>query len=214
MQSRHARQHCLRCSPESPEKKGLRFNTETVAPAAQPPRRPHPAPAGPAQLRRQCPQVHRTGHITLRAKLTNRPTRPPPLRFEVEDTGIGIAPEALPKLFARLRAGRQLDHAQVRRHRAGPGDHPKARRTHGRHHRCNQHPGQGSSFWFTAVLRKGGSPTTHRRGPAAKPAERMILRDHAGQRILLAEDEPINREIARMLLEDVGLAVDLAEDGP
>ncbi|WP_298994208.1 hypothetical protein [uncultured Desulfovibrio sp.] len=33
------------------------------------------------------------------------------------------------------------------------------------------------------------------------------------KRILLVEDEPINREIAQTLLEDVGFVVDLAEDG-
>ena len=36
---------------------------------------------------------------------------------------------------------------------------------------------------------------------------------YAGARILLAEDEPINQEVSRELLEDVGLVVDLAEDG-
>ena len=41
----------------------------------------------------------------------------------------------------------------------------------------------------------------------------VIQQDHAGKRILLAEDEPINREIAQMLLEDVKLVVDLAKDG-
>jgi two-component system, sensor histidine kinase and response regulator len=36
---------------------------------------------------------------------------------------------------------------------------------------------------------------------------------YAGTRILLAEDEPVNQEVSRGLLEDVGLVVDLAEDG-
>jgi CheY-like chemotaxis protein len=40
-----------------------------------------------------------------------------------------------------------------------------------------------------------------------------LRRDHGGKRILLVEDEPINREIAQMLLEDVGLVVEIAEDG-
>ena len=35
----------------------------------------------------------------------------------------------------------------------------------------------------------------------------------AGQRILLVEDEPVNREIALQMLEDTGLRIDLAEDG-
>jgi CheY-like chemotaxis protein len=41
----------------------------------------------------------------------------------------------------------------------------------------------------------------------------MIRNRFAGQRILLAEDEPINCEVTLSLLTDVGLAVDLAEDG-
>jgi CheY-like chemotaxis protein len=43
--------------------------------------------------------------------------------------------------------------------------------------------------------------------------ESRLRRDYAGCRILLAEDEPINQEIAVMLLGDVGLQVDLANDG-
>jgi hypothetical protein len=44
-------------------------------------------------------------------------------------------------------------------------------------------------------------------------AEHELRRDYLGARILLVEDEPINREITLCLLEDTGLAVDLAEDG-
>jgi CheY-like chemotaxis protein len=40
-----------------------------------------------------------------------------------------------------------------------------------------------------------------------------LRKDFAGSRVLLAEDEPITQEIARSLLEDVGLVLDLAEDG-
>jgi CheY-like chemotaxis protein len=42
----------------------------------------------------------------------------------------------------------------------------------------------------------------------------MLLRQHyAGSRILVVDDEPINREVAQMLLQDVGLVVDSAQDG-
>ena len=39
------------------------------------------------------------------------------------------------------------------------------------------------------------------------------MRDYAGQRILLVDDEPINREVSLMILDDVGLHVDVATDG-
>jgi CheY-like chemotaxis protein len=73
--------------------------------------------------------------------------------------------------------------------------------------------GKGSTFWFTAVLRKGQYSVENTAEAGADSAEKAIQRKYAGKRILLAEDEPTNREIAQMLLEEVGLVVDLAENG-
>ena len=44
-------------------------------------------------------------------------------------------------------------------------------------------------------------------------AEALIRRRYAGRRVLLVDDEPINLEVARFLLEESGLIVDTAEDG-
>jgi CheY-like chemotaxis protein len=75
--------------------------------------------------------------------------------------------------------------------------------------------GEGSTFWLTAKfdrqvgnvsLQSSGASTEH--DPAA-----LLLREFLGCRILLVEDEPINREVAEMLLDDVGLVVDMAIDG-
>ena len=73
--------------------------------------------------------------------------------------------------------------------------------------------GSGSVFWFTAELKKAGNDVVEAGRRPAKTLPRRSRRNHAGRRILLAEDEPINREIAQMLLEEVGLAADVAEDG-
>jgi CheY-like chemotaxis protein len=74
--------------------------------------------------------------------------------------------------------------------------------------------GVGSTFWFTARLQRGHGimPTLHRTSQPSD-AETALRRLHAGKRILLAEDNPINREVALELLHGVGLAVDTAEDG-
>jgi CheY-like chemotaxis protein len=40
-----------------------------------------------------------------------------------------------------------------------------------------------------------------------------LRQQHAGKRVLLAEDDAFNREIGLVMLEDTGLRVDLAEDG-
>ncbi|MFO1274219.1 MAG: PAS domain-containing protein [Rubrivivax sp.] len=56
----------------------------------------------------------------------------------------------------------------------------------------------------------GGTPEP---GPAPGSAELLLHRRHAGARVLLAEDNPINQEVGVALLESAGLAVDLAADG-
>jgi CheY-like chemotaxis protein len=75
-------------------------------------------------------------------------------------------------------------------------------------------PGVGSTFWFTARLKKSKRQESLPLQPlAGDDAESEIRQHHRGRRILLVEDEPINREIAQLLLEDAGLEVDTAEDG-
>ena len=49
--------------------------------------------------------------------------------------------------------------------------------------------------------------------PKASTTEAMLQTRHAGQRILLAEDNPVNRELAQDLLQMVGLVVETADDG-
>ena len=75
-------------------------------------------------------------------------------------------------------------------------------------------PGQGSTFWFVVPLKhRNMMPSRQRRLIRHAAAEQTLQAEYAGTRILLAEDEPINQEVSRGLLEDVGLVVDVAEDG-
>ena len=67
-------------------------------------------------------------------------------------------------------------------------------------------------FRFTAALRKH-APGQRANRVIAEEAERTIRQKLGSKRILLMEDEPMNCEIAQVLLEDVGFIVDLAEDG-
>jgi CheY-like chemotaxis protein len=72
--------------------------------------------------------------------------------------------------------------------------------------------GAGSTFWFTVMLKKG-DVTAEAETAADVNAEADIRQRYCGQRILVVDDEPINREVAQMLLEASGLVVDTAEDG-
>jgi two-component system sensor histidine kinase/response regulator len=155
-----------------------------------------------------------TGHITLRVKEEAQTDTTATLRFEVEDSGIGIAPDALPKLF---NAFEQADNSTTRKYGGtglGLAIAKKIAEVMGGTAGVTSTEGQGSTFWFTARSPEGRQQSVEEPAKAGyEEAEQAIQRDHAGKRILLAEDEPINREVSLMLLEVVGLQVDLAEDG-
>jgi CheY-like chemotaxis protein len=53
----------------------------------------------------------------------------------------------------------------------------------------------------------------HKATRCALPAATLLRRHHAGKRVLLAEDEPINQGVTTDLLQEVGLEADVAEDG-
>ena len=152
------------------------------------------------------------GQVTLRVTLAAEDARSALLRFEVTDTGIGIPPEAMAKLFSAFE---QADNSTTRKYGGtglGLAITRKLAELMGGEAGATSTPGDGSTFWFTARLKKGVTtgpvPT-----PPAGEAETQLLRQHAGKHILLVEDEPINREIAQLMLEEVGLQVTTAEDG-
>jgi CheY-like chemotaxis protein/HPt (histidine-containing phosphotransfer) domain-containing protein len=73
-------------------------------------------------------------------------------------------------------------------------------------------PGVGSCFWFSARLQQGHPAFSDRENHPVN-AEMQLRRRPQRARILLAEDNAINREVALELLHGAGLAVDVAEDG-
>jgi len=153
-----------------------------------------------------------SGTIALRAVLVCDTAQGIEVRFEVEDTGIGIAPEKQTSLF---QAFEQADISTTRKYGGtGLGLAITRRLAHlmGGDAGVDSAPGQGSTFWFTARLQHGQSTVQADASLFAHNAE-LELRRHAGARILLADDVDINREIAQQLLEGTGLRIDTAGDG-
>jgi hypothetical protein len=154
------------------------------------------------------------GGVTLCARSVGDTPEAVQVRFEVSDTGIGIAPEAQSRLFQSFE---QADSSMTRKYGGtglGLAISKRLVRLMGGEIGVESSPGQGSTFWFVVPLKKRAQ-TTVAPAPisATLTAEQRLQAEYAGTRVLLAEDEPITQEVSRGLLEDVGLAVDVAEDG-
>jgi PAS domain S-box-containing protein len=154
------------------------------------------------------------GHVTIRSRIAEEDAESVLVRLEVEDTGIGIAPDKLSRLFSAFE---QADNSTTRQYGGtglGLAVTRKLALLMGGDAGASSTPGQGSSFWFSVRLKKGNAtakPITT--SIAADSAEPILLRDYADRRILLVDDEPINREVTLSLLSDVFKQVDTAKDG-
>ena len=153
------------------------------------------------------------GRIVLRVRVVADEGDHLRICFEVEDTGIGIAPDVLPALFLPFS---QAD-SSITRQYGGTGlgltITRKLAELMGGTAGVESTPGRGSTFWFSARLAKAATAVGAACGPSVSGAEAQLRQRHAGRRVLLVEDEPVNREIASELLQDAGLAVSTAEDG-
>ena len=153
------------------------------------------------------------GSITVRARRLEDHPEGVLLRIEVADTGIGIAPEYQQRLFTAFE---QADGSMTRKYGGtglGLAITKRLVQLMGGEIGVESTPGQGSTFWFTVRLGKSTDAVMPTPTFAGKTADERLQTEFAGTRVLLAEDEPINQEVSRGLLEDAGLVVDLAEDG-
>ncbi|MDZ4316795.1 MAG: ATP-binding protein [Azonexus sp.] len=154
------------------------------------------------------------GSVTIRVRPIEENTTTVLIRFEVQDTGIGISLNDQRRLFTAFE---QADNSMTRKYGgSGLGLVICKQLSHlmGGEIGMDSTPGQGSTFWFSAQL---GKLKARMASPEItvepKSSEARLKREFAGTRVLLAEDEPINQEVSRCLLEDAGFVVDLAVDG-
>jgi PAS domain S-box-containing protein len=152
------------------------------------------------------------GDISISARIVEENAMDLLARFEVADTGVGIAPEQTERLF---RAFEQADSSTTRQYGGtglGLAITRQLARLMGGEAGVESEPGLGSTFWFTARLfkRPGQSLPSHQ---TIEPRAGFSAELFQGQHILLAEDNPINQDVALEILQETGLKVDLADNG-
>ncbi len=153
------------------------------------------------------------GTIVLRAILLEDRGDELLVRFEVQDTGIGISAEVLPGLF---EAFEQADASTTRKYGGtglGLAITRRLAELMGGETGATSTPGVGSVFWLTARLERGRGIRPSVKIAPQENAEAVLRQRYRGTRLLLAEDNEINREVAQELLHSVGFDVDTAETG-
>ncbi len=154
-----------------------------------------------------------SGTIWLRAGQVEADDTSALIRFEVQDTGIGIAPEVQDRLFSSFE---QADSSSTRKYGGtglGLAITRKIAELMGGAVGASSTPGVGSTFWFTVRLKKGTAAMAAAVAVHDTQAAEILRHTCLGARILVAEDELVNQEIAEVMLTDVGLVVDVAGDG-
>jgi CheY-like chemotaxis protein len=146
-----------------------------------------------------------SGEVVLRVSFLDESPERASLRFDISDTGIGIPPEALEKIFDPFS---QADGSTTRKYGGtglGLAICNKLVQLMGGTMGIHSEIGKGSTFWFSITLEKERGETTGRRKPVVsglKPA-----------RVLVVDDNATNREILSYQLQGWGLSYELVDGG-
>ncbi len=144
------------------------------------------------------------GEVVVAVSCTRRQEDGCAVRFAVSDTGTGVDPQQIPGLFDSFS---QADGSTTRRYGGtGLGLAISKQLSHlmGGEIGADSSPGKGSTFWFTAKF--AGPVVPHRQA-------KDVVRELHGLRILVVDDNGINRQILTRQLTGRGASVTSAQDG-
>ncbi|NJM07469.1 response regulator [Candidatus Gracilibacteria bacterium] len=131
------------------------------------------------------------------------------LRFQIDDTGVGIAADDLPRITEPFQqastAERRVDGAGL-----GLAICVELLRLMGSELKMSSAHGHGSSFWFTLVLTEGPNEYTSTAGATTLASLRV---NGTGRRVLIVDDDTISRRLLKSILESSGFTVLEASDG-
>ena len=150
------------------------------------------------------------GRVSIAVSIASATREHVRLRCSVSDTGIGIPAEQIPLVFEQFT---QLEGAATRRaNGTGLGLSICSRLIDlmgGTIHVASQ-PGRGSKFWFDIDV-----PFANQEGAtvSAAPQASADVSGARGARVLLVEDNPVNRQFALAVLKSVGAVITVAVNG-
>ncbi|WP_162249877.1 response regulator [Massilia sp. Root351] len=161
------------------------------------------------------------GRIAFRARMVASGADGCLVRFEVSDQGIGLSEAEMAKLFVSFQ---QADTSTTREYGGtglGLAICKELAELMGGRVGVDSQPGVGSTFWFTAQLGISPRPMSTLISQISDAAGELLANSRASAmmaslrtaRILLVEDNVFNQQIAQEMLEEMGAAVCLANNG-
>lgn len=156
------------------------------------------------------------GHVHLNVNLEEINNQPH-IKFDVEDTGIGIAPERLENIFEQFTQAHQLQNRSRRGTGLGLAITKKLATLLGGTVSVKSKVGAGSTF--TLVIPAGvdaqSQQTYNKHGQITnlRTEKKAPIEKRFKGHVLVAEDTPTNQTLIRLLLEKLGMTVVMTQDG-
>jgi signal transduction histidine kinase/CheY-like chemotaxis protein len=159
-------------------------------------------------LSNACKFTPEGGSVTLLMQQVEKQEDTVVCEFQVRDTGIGMSPEFAARLFTPFERERTSTVSKIQGTGLGMAITKNFVDTMGGTIDVDTRQGEG-----TAITMRLNFPLTAPADETDVQAEEEIRPDFSGMRVLLAEDNPINQEIATLLLTHEGFLVDCVNDG-
>jgi len=153
------------------------------------------------------------GEVFLHVNLEEDSGKDLTLRFTVRDTGQGIDTTTLPHIF---EAFSQADASMARRHEGtglGLAISKQLVEMLGGSIGVETSSGKGSLFWFTIRMPRSISPLKQNDAVEARKTVPENVPNSRKLRVLLAEDNLVNQEVGKLILESLNCLVDVVDDG-
>ena len=129
-------------------------------------------------------------------------------KTEIADNGIGIAKEFMPHVFEAFARENDTTHSKIAGTGLGMTIAKRLTELMGGTVEAESEPGKGTKFTVIMPHRIALKTDIHDEKTEEKP-----LADFSGKRILIAEDNDLNAEIAEELLTEIGFETERAQDG-